>query len=102
VLLDAQDPPQSDELPAAVQLITRDSSQNFSYMVQWWIFAAIAVIGYPLVLRMVAGIKARGGRTPKGTADDEVPWAEGLGPDAGTHEVGDEPPGGGRPVASDR
>jgi surfeit locus 1 family protein len=103
VLLDAQAPPQPDELPAPVELITRDSSQNFSYMVQWWIFAAIALIGYPLVLRMVAGIKARGGRTPRGSVDDEVPWAEGLGPAAAAPAgAGDEPPGEGLPVSSGR
>lgn len=96
VLLDAQDPPQPGDLPALVQLQTLDPSQNFSYMVQWWIFALIAACGYPLVLRMVARNKAKGDQTPddpEGTDGDDIPWAPGLGPDGTSH-------GGGDPVAS--
>lgn len=54
VLLDDQQPPPALELPQQVELLTDDPSQNFSYMVQWWIFAVIALLGYPLVLRGVA------------------------------------------------
>jgi cytochrome oxidase assembly protein ShyY1 len=93
VLLDTQEPPQSGELPALVQLQTKDPSQNFSYMMQWWIFALIAACGYPLVLRVVARNKAKGDQTPDDPDDDEIPWAAGLGPDG-------EPHSGGDPVAS--
>ena len=41
-----------------------DASQNFSYMVQWWIFATIAGVGYLLILRRVAVNRARGGQVP--------------------------------------
>lgn len=69
VLLDEQDPPQSGELPRHVELLTEDPSQNFSYMVQWWVFAAIAAGGYPLVLRTVARSRARReDEPPDGTA----------------------------------
>lgn len=59
VLLQQQSPPQPTELPQLVSLAGEDPSQNFSYMMQWWIFAAIAVGGYPLVLRGVARHRAR-------------------------------------------
>lgn len=65
VLLDAQDPAQGDALPAVIELQSTDPSQNFSYMMQWWIFAAIAVVGYPLTLRVVARNKAKGDQTPE-------------------------------------
>ncbi len=64
VLLEAQEPEQSGTLPALVELERGDPTQNFSYMVQWWIFAAIAAGGYPLVLRAVARSRARGGAEP--------------------------------------
>jgi cytochrome oxidase assembly protein ShyY1 len=67
VMLDEQSPPQPDGIPATVEVAAADSSQNFGYMVQWWIFATIALIGYPLVLRRVARHRSEGappGRTP--------------------------------------
>ena len=33
-------------------------------MVQWWIFATIAAVGYPLILRRVARNRARGEQVP--------------------------------------
>lgn len=110
VLLDGQGPAQSGELPAVIELQPRDPSQNFSYMMQWWIFALIAAGGYPLVLRMVARNKSKGDQTPRPDKDDEIPWAVGLGPDAagqpapmgrsGSDPAGDERPGGSQPVTS--
>ncbi|MHB1137316.1 MAG: SURF1 family protein [Microthrixaceae bacterium] len=90
VLLDAQEPPQPDGLPAVVALQTTDPSQNASYMMQWWIFAAIAACGYPLVLRMVARNKAKGDQTPD-EPDDEVPWAPGVGPRDEDRRVASDP-----------
>ncbi len=69
VVLDAQDPAQPDALPQPIEIVTSDSSQNFSYMVQWWIFALIAAAGYPLVLRMVARNKAKQDQVPLEQAD---------------------------------
>lgn len=68
VMLDAQQPPQPGELPAVVEVSAADAAQNFGYMVQWWIFAAIGLIGYPLILRRVAHNRARGDQVP-----DQVP-----------------------------
>jgi surfeit locus 1 family protein len=64
VLMDQQQPPQPGRLPQLVELELADPSQNLSYMFQWWIFAAIAAGGYPLVLRSVARLRARGGGVP--------------------------------------
>lgn len=81
VLLDAQEPAQSSDLPSLVSLQPNDPSQNFSYMIQWWIFATIAIVGYPLVLRMVARNKESGSpRRRRRDDNDEIPWAKGLGP----------------------
>jgi cytochrome oxidase assembly protein ShyY1 len=71
VLLDGQDPPQPDAYPSLVELQTQDPSQNFSYMVQWWIFAAIAAGGYPLVLRAVARTRIKGDLMPRDTEDGD-------------------------------
>ena len=86
VLLDGQTPAQANDSPAVIELQTKDPSQNFSYMLQWWIFALIALCGYPLVLRMVARNKAKGDQTPAEDDDpdrnpDEIPWAVGAGPE---------------------
>lgn len=70
------------DLPLQVSLQPGDPSQNFSYMFQWWIFAAIAIIGYPLIIRSVARTRrSSGGRRRRERLPDEIPWAEGLGPD---------------------
>ena len=76
VMLDGQEPPQPDDVPATVELSAGESSQNFGYMVQWWIFALIAAIGYPLILRRVARNRSRGEQVP----DDRGPVQEPTGP----------------------
>lgn len=76
VALEQQEPAQAVPLPQPVELSDGDPSQNFSYMVQWWIFAAIAAIGYPLVLRAVARGRARGATVAPeepGPADGDRP-----------------------------
>jgi surfeit locus 1 family protein len=47
----------------AVPLPELDAGPHRSYAVQWFIFATIAVVGYPLVLRKVARDKARAAAT---------------------------------------
>ena len=64
ILLDGQEPKQPDGLPQPAQFDPPDASQNLSYMVQWWIFATIAAVGYPLILRRVAKNRARGEQVP--------------------------------------
>jgi cytochrome oxidase assembly protein ShyY1 len=72
VLLDGQEPPQPGPQPSQVVLQTQDPSQNFSYMMQWWIFALIAAGGYPLVLRAVGRGRSRGDQVP--VEWDDEPW----------------------------
>ncbi len=46
-----QDPPQDGDLPVPQPVPEVDLTQNISYAVQWFIFTAIVVIGYAVVLR---------------------------------------------------
>jgi len=70
VLLDAQQPKQPGNLPQPASLELPNPSQNISYMVQWWIFATIALIGYPLILRKVARTRSRDGRSQNASGTD--------------------------------
>ena len=51
--LNSQDPPPGD-YPLMVALPAPGDGPHLGYAVQWFIFSAIAVIGYPLVLRYVS------------------------------------------------
>ena len=68
--LSAQTPPGA-ELPAPVPPPERTNGPHLGYMVQWFLFAAVVVVGYPLVLRHQAH---------KGTAETPVEAAPGPGP----------------------
>jgi cytochrome oxidase assembly protein ShyY1 len=55
----------NQQLPVALDPPDRGEGPHFSYAVQWFIFMTIGVIGYPLVLRRIAGGgKKRVGVTP--------------------------------------
>ncbi len=58
VMAEAMEPPQPGTAVQPVEPEVPSPSQNFSYMVQWWIFATIAAFGYLLVLYKVARMKA--------------------------------------------
>ena len=51
VLLQEQDPPQSGRLPEMPPLPPFTNGPHFSYAMQWFSFAAIAIVGYGVVLR---------------------------------------------------
>ena len=51
--LNSQDPPPGD-YPVMVALPAPGDGPHLAYAVQWFIFTAIAVVGYPLVLRHVS------------------------------------------------
>lgn len=53
--LESQDPPvaATDPVPLAREVL--DEGPHFGYAVQWFIFTAVAVLGYPLILRRRAG-----------------------------------------------
>ena len=75
VMLDEQTPPQPEGIPATVEVAAADASQNFGYMVQWWIFATIALIGYPLVLRRVARHRSEGTPPDRPPSPDDTATA---------------------------
>jgi surfeit locus 1 family protein len=52
--MDGMTPPQKGDLPEPVAVDLPTPSQNFSYMVQWFVFATIFAVGYLLILRKVA------------------------------------------------
>ena len=56
--LDTQSPPQQGDFPVAVGPPELSEGPHLNYAGQWFIFATIAVVGYPLVLRRVARNKA--------------------------------------------
>lgn len=58
VMLQSSEPPQPTAGLDPVDLALPSPSQNFSYMMQWWFFAAIAAVGYVLILRKVARSRA--------------------------------------------
>lgn len=61
VQLEAQEPAPAD-LPVALPRPALDDGPHLSYAFQWFIFATIGVIGYPLALRRIAGSEGRDGR----------------------------------------
>ena len=65
--LNSQDPPPGD-YPWMVALAAPTEGSHLGYAVQWFIFSAIAAVGYPLVLRYVSrrpdAAAVEGGATP--------------------------------------
>jgi cytochrome oxidase assembly protein ShyY1 len=59
VRLQAQQPAQSSGLPQVVPPPALDEGPHLSYAVQWFIFAAIGLIGWPILLRRVARDRAK-------------------------------------------
>jgi cytochrome oxidase assembly protein ShyY1 len=54
-----QDPPPGDGAPALPEVESSSNVNHVSYALQWFAFAAIAVIGWPLVLRRVSSRRRR-------------------------------------------
>jgi len=52
--LQSQSPPQTGGVPRSVPLPPLSEGPHFSYAVQWFTFALIGIIGYPLLLRREA------------------------------------------------
>jgi cytochrome oxidase assembly protein ShyY1 len=55
----SQDPPQSAGLPAPLPPPELSEGPHFGYAIQWFLFTAIAVIGWPMVLVKQARERAR-------------------------------------------
>ena len=63
IQLTGQNPQQADGFPKILDLPEFSEGQHLSYAVQWFIFASIAAIGYPLVLWSYS--KGRGTKTKR-------------------------------------
>lgn len=61
VLVQAEQP-ESTEFPIRLERPELDEGPHLGYAVQWFIFATIGLIGYPLVLRRIAHSEGRDGR----------------------------------------
>jgi surfeit locus 1 family protein len=55
IQLESQAPAQSSTLPVMLARPELGEGPHLSYAVQWFVFATIAALGYPLVLRRVGG-----------------------------------------------
>ena len=70
VQLTGQEPPPGD-YPVMVALPGAGDGPHLGYAVQWFIFSAIAVVGYPLVLRHVSRRPDRATLAAEGTSPDQ-------------------------------
>lgn len=57
--LEDQTPASDGAFPVVLDRPVLDEGPHLSYAVQWFVFAAIAVVGYPLALRRIAQSRAR-------------------------------------------
>lgn len=70
LLLEQQRPAQPGELPASIELPRLDAGPHLSYAIQWYLFAAVLLIGYPLLIR-----SRRPPRPPDPTREPRAPIA---------------------------
>lgn len=54
VQLTAQDPPQQGDLPLPAAEPVLDAGNHLPYAVQWFLFATVGLVGYPLLVRRTA------------------------------------------------
>lgn len=86
--LSTQEPAQEGDFPVAIGAPELSEGPHLNYAGQWFIFATIAIVGYPLILRRVAHNKAKEAAA-EAAAGDPPPEGPGAAGD-------DEPPGGTR------
>lgn len=75
VQLQEQVPPPPGDLPVVLPEPDLSEGPHLGYAMQWFIFTAIAVIGYPIILFRVAHGRGRDGRNRPPAYDDELPSA---------------------------
>lgn len=61
LLLQSQAPPQAGDLPVPASAPTLDEGPHLSYAIQWFAFAAIALVGYAALLRRESRARYDGG-----------------------------------------
>ena len=67
--LESQSPPTDAELLTPIPLPDRTDGPHLGYAVQWGIFSAVALIGYPLILRRVARTRHEGSGSDDGDVE---------------------------------
>ena len=55
LVLENQTPAQSGAVPVLRPMVDLEEGRHLNYAIQWFLFAAIVVVGYPLLLRRTAG-----------------------------------------------
>ena len=72
VLLEGQSPAQAGEFPAPVEPDEPSEGPHLSYAIQWFTFATLALVIWPLVIRKAAN-KRSGPASPDGDEPADVP-----------------------------
>jgi cytochrome oxidase assembly protein ShyY1 len=78
VQLRSQEPPPG-ELPVVLPEPELSEGPHFGYAMQWFIFTAIAVVGYPIILYRVAHGRGKDGTNRPPAYDDEIVEAQPAG-----------------------
>jgi surfeit locus 1 family protein len=86
--LEAQDPPADEQLPVLLPSPEQGEGNHLSYAGQWFLFAAVGAIGWPVLLRKTAQDERRrreaaGGGGDGGGLDRDAPPDPPPGPPAG-------------------
>lgn len=92
--LDTQDPAQPGDFPVAIGAPELSEGPHLNYAGQWFIFATIAAVGYPLMLRRIAQSRAKEAAAAERAAagsDDETPPPSSNGSSSGVAEPVDTP-----------
>ena len=69
--LQSQSPRQAGRFPIPLGLPSLSEGPHFSYAVQWFLFASVGLVGYPILLRREARGRARGPNGRSSTAGDQ-------------------------------
>lgn len=69
VQLSEQQPPQQGDALRPVPRPKLDNGPHLSYAIQWFIFSAIGIVGYPLILRRNAHGRSREAAKPDGASE---------------------------------
>jgi surfeit locus 1 family protein len=73
IWLQRQEPAQPGSLPRFVPLPPLSNGPHFSYAVQWFLFALVGIVGYPIVLRRELSAHRRQGAGRDATEDGGAP-----------------------------
>jgi surfeit locus 1 family protein len=94
--LDTQEPGQPGDFPVAIGPPELSEGPHLNYAGQWFIFATIAAVGYPLMLRRIAHSRAKEAAAAEraaaaGGSDDDPARPSSIGSGSGVTEPLDAP-----------